>query len=213
MAQVPTGTTFFVYTSLAAAKAVTVVTNATEAVVTALAHGFANGAVVMMYSGWGRLNRRAYRIKSVTTDTFVLESCDTTNTNFFPTGSGVGTVQLAQTPVQVTQVLSSNTSGGDAKRTNYKYLESDVEFSINDGFNPVTRTMEIDADAFGGTAYNLLRTLTETGADTVIKTVLKNGSFTLTPAVVALNEEIVFQDGNVNRVRVDISGTNRSVRY
>ena len=89
----------------------------------------------------------------------------------------------------------------------------DVDFSINDGFNPVSRTMEIDADAIGGPGYSLLKTLTETGADTVVKTNTKGGSFTLTPCTVAMNEEVIFQDGQINRVRVDISGSNRSTRY
>lgn len=77
MAQVPTGSTFFVASTIAAARTASVVTNAAEAVVTSTAHGYSNSDVVIMFSGWGRLNKRAFRIKSVTTDTFVLEGADT----------------------------------------------------------------------------------------------------------------------------------------
>lgn len=214
MAQLPTGATHWLFTSLQAAKTVSGISNAAEAVVTCPAHGYSVGDFVMIYSGWGRLNRRAYRIKTVTdANTFVLEQCDTTNTEFFPGGSGGGSARKALTPVQMSQVLSATSSGGEAKKVNYRYQESDVEFTINDGFNAVTRQMEIDADAIGTPGYNLLRTLTETQADTVVRTILRNGSFTLTPCTVAMNEEVLLQDGQVNRVRVDISGTNRSVRY
>lgn len=213
MAQTPTGATYQLYTSLATAKTVTGISNATEAVVSCTAHGYSAGNVVFIESGWGRINKRAFRIKTILTDSFVLEGMDTTNTSFYPTGAGAGTVRLAQTPVQITQVLSSNTSGGEAKKVTYRYQESDVDFSINDGFNPVSRTMEIDADSIGGPGYSLLKTLTETGADTVVKTNTKGGSFTLTPCTVAMNEEVIFQDGQINRVRVDISGSNRSTRY
>lgn len=213
MARTPTGTTFFIYTSLATAKTVSGISNAAEAVVSCVAHGYANGDVIFIQSGWGRLNKRAYRIKSVATDSFVLEGGDTTNLEFYPAGAGAGSAQKAQTPVQVTQVLSTNVSGGEAKRAQYNYVESDVSYSINDGFNPVQRAMQIDADAFGGAAYGLLRTLTDTGADTVLKTTLKGGSFTLTPVQVALNEEILLQDGQVNRVNLDLAATNRSIRY
>lgn len=214
MAQSPNGATHWLYTQLSTpAKAVSNISNAVEAVVSCLAHGYSNADVVFVNSGWGRLNRRAYRIKSVTTDSFVLEGCNTTNTTFYPAGSGGGTAQKALTPIQITQVLAANTSGGEAQKIQYKYQENDVKLELNDGFNPVSRAMEIDADAIGGPGYTLLQTLTDTGAETVVKTQLKNGSFTLTPCTVALNEEVIFQDGQVNRVRVDISGTNRSVRY
>lgn len=214
MAQLPTGATHWLFTSLQAAKTVSGISNAAEAVVTCPAHGYSVSDVVMIYSGWGRLNRRAYRIKTVVdANSFVLEQCDTTNTEFFPAGSGGGSARKALTPVQMSQVLSATSSGGEAKKVNYRYQESDVDFTINDGFNAVNRQMEIDADAIGTPGYNLLRTLTETQADTVVRTILRNGSFTLTPCTVALNEEVILQDGQVNRVRVDISGTNRSVRY
>lgn len=213
MAQLPTGSTNQIYTSLAAAKAITGISNAAEAVVSSTAHGYSNGDVVFIESGWGRLNKRAYRIKSVATDSYVLEGCNTTNTTFYPSGGGAGSGYKAQTPVQITQVLGMSSSGGEPKQVTYKYFEGDVEYSINDGFTAVTRTMEIDADAIGGTAYSLLLSLTETGANTVLKTMTKNGSFTLLPCTVALNEELVMADGQVNRVRVSINGTNRSTRY
>ena len=67
MAQVPTGSTFYIASAYGSAKTVTIVTNATEAVVTAAAHGFSNGDVVEMTSGWGRLNKRHFEIESVLT--------------------------------------------------------------------------------------------------------------------------------------------------
>jgi len=213
MAQLPTGSTNQIYTSLAAAKAISGISNATEAVVSSTAHGYSNGDVVFIESGWGRLNKRAYRIKSVATDSYVLEGCNTTNTTFYPASGGAGNGYKAQTPVQITQLLGMNSTGGDPKTVAYKYFESDVEYSINDGFTAVSRTMEIDADAIGGTAYSLLLSLTETGANTVLKTMTKNGSFTLLPCTVALNEEVVMTDGQVNRVRLAVNGTNRSTRY
>lgn len=213
MAQVPTGTTFQLYTSLQAAKVITGISNAAEAVVSSTAHGYSNGDYVFVESGWGRINRRAFRIKSVTTDSYVLEGMNTTNTSFYPAGGGAGSGYKALSPVQVTQVLASNSTGGEAKKVTYKYIESDVEFSINDGFTAVSRTMEIDADAVGTPGYTLMQSLTETGANTILRTLLKGGSFTLTPGSVALNEEIILTDGQVNRVRVDFSASNRSTRY
>ena len=213
MAQVPTGSTFFVATAFASAKTVTAISNAVEAVVSSTAHGFSNGDIVEMTSSWGRLQKRAYRVKTSLADSFVLEGADTSNTNFFPSGGGVGSVRKASTFVQLTTVMNPSASGGESKKVEYKYVESDVTFSINDGFAAVNRSLELDADSIGSPGYTALKTLTDVQSDTILKTVTKSGSFTLLPCTVALNEEVVYQDGQINRVRVEFSGNNRSTRY
>jgi len=213
MAQVPTGSTFYVASTIAADKTVTVVTNATEAVVTSTAHGYTNGDVVIMISGWGRLNKRAFRIKSVTTDTFALEGADTSNTTFFPVGTGIGTVRKASAFTQISTVMNPSSSGGEPKKVTYKFIESDVEYSINDGFSATDYTLEMDADAIGSAGYTALKTLTDVQTDTILKIVTRSGSILLVPCTVALNESVRMQDGQINRVTVSFSGNNRAVRY
>lgn len=213
MSQVPTGSTFFVASTIAAAKTVSSVTNATEAVVTSTAHGYSNGDIVIMFSGWGRLNKRAFRIKSVTTDTFVLEGCDTSSTTFFPAGSGIGTVQKISTWTQVTTVMNPKTNGGDPKKVTYKFIESDVEYSINDGFAATDYEVELDADSIGGAGYTALKSLTDLQTDTVLRIITKSGSFNLIPCTVALNESVQMQEGQINRVKAVFNGNNRAVRY
>lgn len=213
MSQVPTGSTFFVASTIAAAKTVSSVTNATEAVVTSTAHGYSNGDIVIMFSGWGRLNKRAFRIKSVTTDTFVLEGCDTSSTTFFPAGSGIGTVQKISTWTQVTTVMNPKTNGGDPKKVTYKFIESDVEYSINDGFAATDYEIELDADSIGGAGYTALKSLTDLQTDTVLRIITKSGSFNLIPCTVALNESVQMQEGQINRVKAVFNGNNRAVRY
>lgn len=213
MAQVPTGSTFYIASAFGASKTVSAVTNASEAVVTSTAHGYSNGDIVEMTSGWGRLNLRAFRIKSVTTDTFVLEKCDTSNTTFFPAGSGTGSVRKASTFTQITTVMRPTSSGGEPKKVAYKFVESDVEYSLNDGFNAINRTIDLDADSIGSAGYTALQALTDVQTDTVLKTVTKSGSFTLLSCKVALNEEVIMQEGQINTVKVDFSGNSKSVRY
>ena len=213
MAQVPTGTTFFIASAYAAAKTTTIVTNASEAVVTSAAHGYSNGDIVEVTSGWGRLNKRTFRIKSVATDTFVLEGADTSSTTYFPPGTGVGTVRKISTFTQITGVLSASSSGGEPKTVNYKFIESDVDFSINDGFGSTSYTMELDADTIGTAGYTALRTLTDVQTDSCMKMVTRSGSLIFQPATVALNESVRLQDGQINRVNVAFNGSNRLTRY
>lgn len=213
MAQVPTGTTFYIASAYAAAKTTTVATNASECVVTSATHGYSNGDIVEITSGWGRLNRRVFRVKSVATDTFVLEGADTSSTTFFPAGSGVGTVRKINTFTQITSVMNPQTSGGDPKNVNYKYVESDVEYQINDGFAATNYTLELDADSIGSAGYTALKTLTDVQTDTCLKMVTRSGSFILVPCTVALNESVRLQDGQINRCSAAFSGNNRLTRY
>lgn len=212
MAQVPTGSTFYIASAYGSAKTVTIVTNATEAVVTAVAHGFSNGDVVEMTSGWGRLNKRHFEIESVLTDSFVLSGEDTTNTTFYPVGTGIGSVRKATTFTQITSVMNPQSSGGDPKTVTYKFVESDVEYSINDGFGAKSYTMELDADALGSAGYTALKSLTQVQTDTCLKVVTRSGSRVYQPCTVALNESIRMQDGQINRVTCAVNGNNRLTR-
>lgn len=213
MAQVPTGSTFYVASTIATAKTTTIVTNASEAVVTSAGHGYSNGDFVLMTSGWGRLNKRAFRIKSVATDTFVLEGAETSSTTYFPAGTGVGTVSKITAFTQITTVMSPSSTGGDPKVVNYKFIESDVEYVINDGFSATSYNLDLDADSIGTAGYTALKNLTDVQTDTLLKIVTRSGSIILVPCTVALNEAVSFTDGQINKVKAGFSGNNRAVRY
>lgn len=213
MPQVPTGTTFFIASAFAASQTVTAVTNASEAVCTCTAHGYSNGDIVEITSGWGRLNKRTFRLKSVATNTFVLEGADTSSTTFFPSGSGTGSVRKVSTFTEITSITAVSSSGGEPKTVNYKFLASDVEYAINDGFSATSYQLTLDADAIGGAGYTALKNLTDVQTDTVLKIVTRSGSLIFQPGTVALNEAVSMQDGQINTVSVSVAGTNRLTRY
>lgn len=216
MASLPTGAKIAVATAFAASKIITAISNASEAVCTATAHGLIVGDIVIIYSGWGRLNGRVLRVKAVPTpDTFTLEgrTANTSNTKFFTPGGGAGSFVKSTTYVDVVQILSNNASGGDAKKVTYRYLESENELEINDGFSPVSRSLEIDADAIETPGYTALQDLTESGMDTIQRVTMRNGAVSYLACTVAMNEEVLMQDGQVNRVKVDFSGKSKSTRY
>ncbi|MEY5098888.1 MAG: hypothetical protein RJA36_1607 [Pseudomonadota bacterium] len=215
MAQVPTGTTFHIASAYGSNLPFTTASNATECVLgMASTTGLANGDIVEVTSGWGRLNLRLVRLKSVVLNTSVtLEGIDTSSTTFFPAGSGAGTVRKVSTFTQLQQVLGIQSSGGDPKNVNYKYYESDVEFQINDGFSATTMTLELDADSIGTAGYTAAKSLTDTQSNTGLRINTRNGAVIYQPCTVALNEAVQFQDGQVNRVRLAINSNNRLVRY
>ncbi len=213
MAQVPTGSTFHVASTFGVSKQFSDITNAAEAEITSIAHGFSDGDIVEVSSGWGRINLRSFRVKSVTDDTFVLEGADTSKTSFYPVGNGGGSVRKVITFTQILTVMNPASSGGDPKKVNYKFVESEIEYSINDGFTAVDYSMDLDADSIGTPGYEALKVLTESQTSTILKIQTKSGSIVLVPCTVALNEAVSFQDGQINRVKASFSGNNRSTRY
>lgn len=214
MATSPSGTIISVATVFAASKTVSAITNAAEATLTVTAHGYSVGDILQVFSGWGRLDRAAIRVKSTpTADTFVAEKINTTNTEFYPAGSGIGTVRKVTTFQQINKVLNPTNSGGEAKTITVKFLESDVETVLNDGFTAITESFDIDADEFGSTAYNALLALHEVQSDTIVKKTLKSGTSLYTPGRIALNENVKFNDGSILTNAVSISGNGRLTRY
>lgn len=215
MAQVPTGTTIFVASVFASALTVSAASNAAECVLSmASTTGLANGDIVEVTSGWGRLNGRAFRVKSLVANTSItLEGCDTSSTTFFPAGSGAGSVRKVTTWQQITQVTGISSSGGDPITVDYKYLESDVRYKINDGFNGSDYTLTIDADAIGGAGYTALKSLTDVQTNTILRVITRSGQINLIPGTVALNEAVQMNDGQINTVTAALSANNRLTRY
>jgi len=213
MAQVPTGSLFSIASAFASPKTITAITNATEALVSCTAHGYTAGDIVEITSGWGRLNLRNVRVKTVLTDSFVLEGVDTTSTNFFPAGTGIGSVRKVTAFTQITTVMSPSSNGGDPKTVTYRFVENDVEYNINDGFTATSYAMELDADSIGSAGYTALKSLTDVQTQTTLKIVTRNGSIVLIPCTVALNESVLMQDGQINKVKVGFNGTGRLTRY
>ncbi len=91
-----TGLVLAAVSTCATAVNMTAITNASEAVATLQAgHGVLVGDLLEMTSGWGRLNGRLVRAKTVATNDVTLEGVNTTSTVNYPAGAGTGTVRLA----------------------------------------------------------------------------------------------------------------------
>lgn len=213
MANVPTGTVFSVATTFGSSIAVTGISNASTAVVTTgTAHSFSNGDVVEITNGWGRVTKRVFEIASASGSTFQLVGLNTADTTIFPSTGAAGSVRKITAFTQLTKIMNPQTSGGDPKTVTFKFVDSDVEMSLNDGFTPTSYTMEMDDDDTTA-GYAALRTLTDSQADTVLKMLLKNGSRVYIPGRVALNDVPRLTEGQINRINLSFNGQARHVRY
>lgn len=112
----PNGTAVFVAKTYGTASNMTAITNAAEAVATLGAgHGVVVGDYLEITSGWGRLNSRVVRVKTVVTNDVTLEGINTTDTGKYPAGSGTGTVRRITVWDEVTQIKADgiSISGGE----------------------------------------------------------------------------------------------------
>lgn len=97
--------------------------NATEAVATVTAATYAVGDIVLLTSGWSRLNSRVARVKTATPTAITLEGIDTTDTQVYPAGGGVGTMKKVLTWTLIPQVTDVAFSGGTQNYLDVAFLE------------------------------------------------------------------------------------------
>lgn len=142
----PNGSTIDLASAYNAVVEVTGVSNANPAVATAVAHGLAEGDIVLITSGWSRINNRAFRVGAVTTDTFVLEGVNSTNTTFYPVGGGIGTAKSTDTYVTINQVTAVEFAGGDINFLDVQFLESDTQVQLPTVKSAISMTLTVADD-------------------------------------------------------------------
>jgi len=112
----PQGTKVFYSNTLATAKPLSAITNATPAVATSVAHGYADLDPVLLASAWADAASTVFEVDQLTADTFSLLGLNATDTNVYPSGSAAGsTAQKIGTWVEVPQILSISATGGGVK--------------------------------------------------------------------------------------------------
>lgn len=103
----------------------TALSNAAEAVATVTGASLSPGDIVLLSSGWPKLDNKVVRVKTATATAITLEGIDTADVLLFPVGGGVGTMKKVLTWVQVPQVTDLAFAGGEQNYTDVVFLEDD----------------------------------------------------------------------------------------
>jgi len=133
--------------TFAGAKTVTAVTNANPAVATSVAHGYTTGDEIIFTSGWEDATDTVFKITVLTADTYSILGLDSTNTSFYPVGTGTGSTQKISGWTAIPQVLTISASGGDARFTDVNPLAKRNGIKIPTGFNATSVTLSLAHDA------------------------------------------------------------------
>lgn len=208
----PEGGKFYYSTTFAGAKTISALTNASPAVATATAHGYADGDAVLVTSGWDDVNESVFKVDQLTTDTFGLVDLDTVDTNFFPVGTGTGTAQLVSGWTEIPQILTISNSGGDAKFATVAPLARRNAMNIPIGFNPETLTITMGHDP-ANAIYKAMLSIGRSLTKCAFKQVVPGGLITYGYGYMVASARAQQSAGNANSVTVALSILGRSISY
>ena len=170
----PAGTKYFYSNTLAAAKTVSAVTNASPAVATSTAHGYADADPVFFKSGWSDADGTVFEVDQLSADTFSLLGLDTTDTNIYAALTGIGTTQKISGWVEIPQVLKATPTGGNIKYGTIDPLGVRQATKQPIGFEAVGIDMEIGYDASNAT-IKAMQAITRVFSKVALKMVLPGG--------------------------------------
>jgi len=211
----PDGASFQFSTTFGTAVSLTAFTNANPGVATSgSAHGFVDGdELLLISSNWEDATDSIFRANELSATTLNLVGLDTTNTTFFPAGGGVGaTLQKVTGWQNIPQVLTINTSGGDARRATISPIARRTPINVPLGLNPVDIELTIGHDAANST-YQSMLAITRALTKIAFKMVLADGSATYGYGNMVVGSFPQLQSGQANQVAVGINLLGRDIAY
>ena len=198
--------------TLASAKTVSAVTNANPPVCTSTAHGYVTNDEVLFTSGWEDATDSVYKITVLTADTFSVTGLDTTNTSYFASGSGVGTAQKLSTWLDIPQVLTVSSSGGDARFTDISPLAKRNSIKVPTGFNATAMTLTLGHDASQANYITMLG-ISRNLSKVAIKQVISGGAVTYGYGYMSVSENPKLNVNQANTVDAALTILGRTVSY
>lgn len=144
--RLPNGSTFDFAESYSDDVTITAISNANPAVASATGHGFVEGDIVVVTSGWVKLTGRAFKVGTVTADTFQLLGVNTTSTQSYPAGVSAGSAKSVDTWVNIPQITEVASSGGEQQFYQFGFLEEDEDRQIPTTKSPSTLTLTVADD-------------------------------------------------------------------
>lgn len=183
----PNGAQVALATTIAAATTISAISNANPAEATAAGHAFTAGDIILLNSGWTKVDNCVVRVADPTSGAFDIEGLNSSNTSRFPVGGGAGTARKLTGWTQLPKIPTFEMTGGDAKSTTASYIDFEKDFEIFTGTNPERLNFTISYQP-GSAAYDALVEAGESGVIQVVRLVLKDGSTLYYPGQLFFNK-------------------------
>ena len=198
--------------TFAAAKTISAMSNANPSVATSTAHGYVTGDEILLTSGWEDATDSVYKVTTIDANSFSIDGLDTTNTGFFPAGTGAGTAQKISGWTAIPQVLTISGSGGDARFTDVQLLAKRNSLKIPTGFNATSITLTLAHDAANAN-YKTMQGISRNLSKVAFKQVISGGSVTYGYGYLSVSEMPKLNSNQVNQVDAAMTVLGRSISY
>lgn len=208
-----TGSIIAIASTYGASKAMSVITNAAEAVATLEAgHGISPGDYMEVTSGWDRLNSRVVRAKAVNTNDITFEDIDTSSTTRYPAGTGIGSIREITAWTNLSQVQGVEPGGGEQQYADITTIADQIQKQIPTTRAPVTVSMTVFDDP-ALAYYAVVRTASESSTATGVKFTFPNSSKLVANAYWSLQTTPTIGSNAPLTARIDLSYAAEPTRY
>ena len=207
----PNGALVAIASGYSAAVNTTAVSNANPGVVTA-ANTLVAGDFVEITSGWSRLTNKIVRVTAPTVSVFSLEGQDTTSVTTYPAAGGTGSFRRISGWTQLSQILSSSSSGGEQQFLDYQLLEADSQTRIPTVKSAAGLTFSVAEDA-ALAGYILASTANDDRLPRAVRITLPSGGVILYNAYVSLNKTPSLTVNEIMAVEITLSLRAEVVKY
>lgn len=209
----PNGALVAIASGYGAAKTMSAITNANPGVATLEAsHGISTGDFFEVTSGWSRLTDKIIKAGTVSTNDVQLLGIDTSLTSIYPAAGGAGSIREITGWTQLSQILSSSSSGGEQQFLEYQLLESDAQKRIPTFKSAAGLSFSI-ADDPTLAGYILASAANDDRLPRAVKITLPSGSVILYNAYISLNKTPSLTVNEIMACEVTLSLKAEPVRY
>jgi hypothetical protein len=208
----PEGSRFSFSRTFAAAKTVSAVSNASPALATATTHGYVDGDEVLLVSGWEDATDTVYQVDQQTVDAFELLGLNSTNVDFYPAGSGGGSAQKVSNWLEIPQVLTISTTGGDPRFTTISPIARRNSINIPTGFNATSITLNLGHDPSNST-YQEMLDISRSLEKVAFKMVLAGGATVYGYGYLNVSETPSLNVNQANQVSCALTMLGRTMSY
>ena len=194
----PDGSILSFGTTLGSSKTMSAISNASEAVATLEAsHGVVENDILIITSGWLKLNKRIARADSVATNDVTLEDINTASTSVYPAGSGVGSIREVTAWTQIPYIKDFQGQGGEQQTVVEEFLDSDDQYEFFTSRTPRRYNMGVAYQGPSATHFPLLRAASDAKTETAFRIVFPDSSVTYFLAVQAFDVVPTMNKGQV----------------
>lgn len=211
--QLPNGALVALASGYGSTVVMSAITNADPGVATlAASHGVIEGDYIEVTSGWSRLTDKIVRAGTVSTNDVDLDGIDTTLTSIYPAAGGAGSVRKVSGWTQLSQILSSSSSGGEQQFLEYQFLEGDAQKRIPTFKSAAGLTFSI-ADDPTLPGYQLASAANDDRLPRAVRITLPSGAEIVYNAYISLNKTPSLTVNEIMACEVTLSLLAEPVRY